>query len=80
MSRAALSETKEDFSRFLREAEGEEIFITRNGKPARSADGFGSEDVWFDYRLENDPHFLRHIEEARNSLRKGRGVRIEDVE
>ena len=33
MSRAALSETKEDFSRFLREAEGEEIFITRNGKP-----------------------------------------------
>jgi hypothetical protein len=27
-----------------------------------------------------DPRFLRRIERARNSLREGRGVRIEDVE
>jgi prevent-host-death family protein len=34
MKRVPLSEINEDFSRFLREAEGEEIVITRDGKPA----------------------------------------------
>jgi hypothetical protein len=42
--------------------------------------GFESEDDWFEYRLENDPRFLRRIEKARKSLRAGRGVRLEDVE
>ena len=42
--------------------------------------GFGSEDDWLDYRLENDPRFLRRVEQARKSLREGRGVRIEDLE
>ena len=31
-------------------------------------------------RLENDPRFLRRIEQARASLRAGRGVRLEDIE
>jgi prevent-host-death family protein len=75
-----LSEVKDDLSRFLREAESEEIAITRNGKPAGLLIGFGSEDDWLDYRLENDPRFLRRVEQARKSLREGRGVRIEDVE
>jgi hypothetical protein len=42
--------------------------------------GFESEEDWFDYRLEHDARFLRRIEQARNSLRAGRGVRLEDVE
>lgn len=29
---------------------------------------------------ENDPRFLRRVEAARQSLRAGRGVRIEDIE
>jgi len=37
-----LSEIKEDLSRFLREVEGEEIVITRNGKPAGVLIGFAS--------------------------------------
>jgi prevent-host-death family protein len=78
--RVPLSEVKDDLSRFLREAESEEIVITRNGKPAGVLIGFGSDDDWFDYRVENDPRFLRRIEEARGSLREGRGVKIEDVE
>jgi prevent-host-death family protein len=80
VKRVPLSEIKQDISRFLREAEGEEIVITRNGKPAGVLIGFRSEQDWFDYQLENDPRFLRRIEQARNSLRKGRGVRIEEVE
>jgi prevent-host-death family protein len=75
-----LSEIKDNLSRFLREAQGEGIVITRNGKPAGLLIGFGSEEDWLDYRLEHDPRFLRRIERARNSLRTGLGVRIEDVE
>jgi prevent-host-death family protein len=76
----ALSKIKDDLSRYLRLAEKEEIVITRHGKPAGVLRGFQSEDEWFDYRLENDPRFLRRIESARESLRKGRGVKLEDVE
>jgi prevent-host-death family protein len=75
-----LSEVKDDLSRYLREAETQEIVITRHGKPAGVLIGFESEEDWFEYRLENDPRFLRRIEQARDSLRAGRGVRLEDIE
>ena len=79
MKKVALSEVKDDLSRFLRLAEKEEVVITRHGKPAGVLIGFKSEDAWFDYRLENDPRFLRRVEAARQSLRAGRGIRLEDV-
>ncbi len=63
----------------MREAEKQEIVITRHGKPAEVLIGFDSEDDWFDYKLENDPRFLQRIEQARKSLRAGRGVRLEDL-
>lgn len=75
-----LSEVKDDLSRYLREAETQEIIIMRHGKPAGVLIGFESEEDWFEYRLENDPRFLRRIEQARNSLQAGRGLRLEDVE
>jgi prevent-host-death family protein len=74
-----LSAIKDDLSRFLREAEKQEIVITRHGKPAGVLIGFETEDDWFDYKLENDPRFLQRIEQARKSLRTGRGIRLEDV-
>ena len=75
-----LSEIKDDLSRYLREAETRKIIITRHGKPAGVLIGFESEEDWFEYRLENDPRFLRRIEQARHSLRAGRGIGLEDVE
>src|ERR1700674_1422540 len=69
-----LSEIKDDLSRYLREAETQEIVITRHGKPAGVLIGFESEEDWFEYRLENDPRFLRRIDLARKSLRAGQGV------
>ena len=80
MKEVPLSEAKDDFSRILREAEKQEIVITRHGKPAGVLIGFESEDDWFDYRLENDPMFMKRIERARQSLRAGRGVKLEDIE
>ena len=80
MKKVALSEAKDDLSKFLRVAEKEEVLITRHGKPAGILIGFESEDDWFDYRLENDPRFLQRIESARRSLRSGQGVALEDID
>ena len=79
MKKAALSEVKDDLSRFLRLAEKHAVIITRHGKPAGVLIGFKSEEDWFDYRLENDPRFLARVEAARASLRAGRGVKLEAV-
>jgi prevent-host-death family protein len=80
MKEVALSEVKDDLSRYLRQAAKEEIVITRHGKAAGLLIGFASEDDWLDYRLENDPRFLNRIAAARASLRAGLGVRLEDLE
>lgn len=75
-----LAKVKDDLSNLLREAAAKgEIVITRHGKAAGVLIGFETEDDWFDYRMENDPRFLRRIEKARASLKAGRGVRLEDV-
>ena len=79
MKRVALSEIKDDLSKYLRLAESEEIIITRHGKPAGVLMGFASEDDWFDYKLENDPRFLQRIAQARKSLREGKGVKLDDL-
>jgi len=79
MKKVPLSEVKDQLSRYLHKAEKEDVLITRHGKPAGILVGFGSEDDWFDYLLENDPRFLQRIEVARDSIRSGRGVLLEEV-
>ena len=79
MKKVALSEVKDGLSRYLHVAEKEEVVITRHGKPAGVLIGFESEDDWFDYRLENDPRFLSRIQQARESIAKGKGIRIEEL-
>lgn len=79
MKKVALAEIKDQLSKFLRQAARDDILITRHGRPAGILIGFGSEDDWFDYQLENDPRFLARVEAARSSLRAGAGVKIEDV-
>jgi prevent-host-death family protein len=80
MKNVSLSDVKDDLSRYLRLAEGEEVVITRHGRPAGVLIGFHSEDEWFDYRLESDPRFLARIEQARRSIRERKGVSLENLE
>jgi prevent-host-death family protein len=75
----ALAEVKDDLSKYLRLAVEEEIVITRHGRPAGVLIGFGSDEDWFEYRLEHHPEFLRRIEEARAALRVGQGIPLRDV-
>ncbi len=79
MIRVKLSEVKDRLSEYLRLAETEEVVITRHGKPAGVLVGFATEDDWFDYRLENDPRFLARVGAARQSLREGKGLQLEDL-
>jgi prevent-host-death family protein len=79
MKKVSLTDVKDDLSRYLRLAEREQIVITRHGKPAGVLVGFATEDEWFEFRLENDPRFLKRIAEARKSLGAGRGVKIEEL-
>jgi prevent-host-death family protein len=76
----ALAEVKDDLSKYLRLAVDEEIVITRHGRPAGILIGFGSEEDWFEYRLEHHSEFLRRIEEARAAFRAGQGVRLQEIE
>jgi PHD/YefM family antitoxin component YafN of YafNO toxin-antitoxin module len=80
MKKVAVTELGEQLPKYLRMAEAEDVVIIEDGRPAGVLIGFRSEDDWLEYQLENDPRFLRRIEEARRELREGRGVRLEDVE
>ncbi|MDZ4338959.1 MAG: type II toxin-antitoxin system Phd/YefM family antitoxin [candidate division NC10 bacterium] len=79
MKKVPVNEVKDDLSRYLREAEKEEIIITRHGRPAGVLIGFASEDEWFEYRLENDPRFLARIARARRSIASEKGTALEDL-
>ncbi len=80
MKQIGLTEVKDQLSFYVREAAKEEIVIMRHGKPVGVLIGFESEDDWFEYRLEHDPRFLARVAQARQSVREGRGVRLEDLD
>src|SRR5262249_52683645 len=80
MKQVALSEIKDDLSKYLRLAEKEEVVITRHGKPAGVLVGFASEEDWFDYKLENDPRFLQRISRTRSTLQAGKGITLEELQ
>ena len=79
MRKVALAKVKDDLSRYLRLASEEEIVITRHGRPAGVLIGFEDEEAWIDYRLEHHPEFLERVAEAREALRAGKGIRLEDL-
>lgn len=79
MRQVAFAEVKDHLSKYLIEAGKDQIVITKHGKPAGVLTGFATDDDWFDFRLENDPRFLRKIEESRASIRAGRGIPWEQV-
>ena len=80
MKQVALSDMKDDLSRFLREAAKQEIVITRHGKPAGVLIGFDTEDDWFEFRLLRDPRFVKRIAQARASYRAGRFTKLADID
>jgi prevent-host-death family protein len=79
MKKRSMSEAKNDICSIIREAEKEEVLITRHGKPAAVVIGFRDEDDWFDYKIEHDERFLRKIAKAREEIRKGAYVTLDEL-
>jgi len=80
MKSRTMTEAKNDICSIIREAEKEEVVITRHGKPAAVIIGFRDEDDWFDYRLEHDEAFLKKIARARKEIRNGKFVTLDELE
>ena len=80
MKQIALADVKNHLSQYLHQAERDQIVITKHGKPAGVLIGFETEDDWFEYKLENDPRFLKRIAEARANLVSGKGIPWEEIE
>ena len=79
MKQVAFAELRDHLFRYLVEAGKDQIVITKHGKPAGLLTGFATDDEWFDFQLENDPRFLKKIEESRASVRAGQGIPWERV-
>ncbi len=80
MKTHTMTEAKNDICSIIRESESGEVLITRHGKPAAIVIGFRDEDDWFDYKLEHDERFLRRIAKARNEIRDGHFVALDELE
>lgn len=79
MKTHTMTEAKNDICCLIREAEKEEVLITRHGKPAAIVLGFHDEDDWFDYRLEHDEEFIKKIAKAREEIREGKYVSLDEL-
>ena len=79
MIRVALNEVKDDLSHYLRMAEKEDVIITRHGVPAGMLIGFADPEDWWEEMLLRNPRFQERVEQARQSLRKGKGITLEEL-
>jgi prevent-host-death family protein len=79
MTTHTMTEAKNDICSLIREAEKEEVVVTRHGKPAAIIIGFADDDAWFDYRLEHDETFLKKIAKARDQIKRGEFVSLDEL-
>jgi hypothetical protein len=54
-------------------------YITRHGVPAGLLIGFEDPDDWWEEMLLRNPRFQERIEQARQSLREGKGITLEEL-
>jgi prevent-host-death family protein len=74
-----MTEAKDDICAIIRESEKDEVVITRHGRPAAVIIGFADDDAWFDYRLEHDETFLQKIAKARDQIKRGEFVSLDEL-
>ncbi len=79
MIQAPLDQVSEQLLDLLKQSAGEEMLLTRDGRPIGVLIAFEDEDDWFDYQLENDPRFLKRIEQARAEIKAGNTISLEQL-
>ncbi|NJN59041.1 MAG: type II toxin-antitoxin system Phd/YefM family antitoxin [Leptolyngbyaceae cyanobacterium SL_5_9] len=79
MKQVPIDEIKNDLSGYLQIAERESVVITRDGQPVGILIGLeDAEDFWEELMM-CDPRFEAEIAQARQSLKEGKGTRIEEM-
>lgn len=79
MNQVPLYQVSDQLLGLLKQAAGEEILLTQNGRPLGVLVAFGDENDWLDYQLEHDPCFLRRIEQARAEVAAGKTITLEQL-
>jgi prevent-host-death family protein len=79
MRQVSIDEVTSDLSGYLQVAEKESVIITRDGQPVGILIGFEDAEDWWEELLLRDPRFEVEIAQARQSLKDGKGISIEDL-
>ena len=79
MRQVPIDEIKNDLSGYLQVAETESVIITRDGQPVGILISLeDTEDSW-EKLLLREPNFNTEIAQARQSLKQGKGISIEEL-
>ena len=76
MKIASVKEVKDNLSRYLKNAEQEDVVITKNGRPTAILHHLG-EDELEDYLLEHDSKFKQKIEKRWKDYLQNGGTTVE---
>ncbi|MGJ3246743.1 MAG: type II toxin-antitoxin system Phd/YefM family antitoxin [Elainellaceae cyanobacterium] len=79
MKHVPLDEIKNDLSGYLQVAERESVIITRDGQPVGILIGLEDAEDWWEELMLRDPRFEVEIAQARQSLKEGKGISIEEM-
>lgn len=79
MKQVSMDEVKNDLSGYLQIAQKESVIITRDGQPVGVLIGFEDADDWWEELMFRDPRFELEIAQARQSLKEGKGISIEEM-
>jgi prevent-host-death family protein len=79
MKQVSIDEVKNDLSGYLQVAEKESVIITRDGQPVGILIGLEDAEDWWEELMLRDPRFETEIAEARQSLKEGKGISIEEM-
>lgn len=79
MKQVPIEEIKNDLSGYLQIAEKESVVITCDGQPVGILIGFDDTEDWWEELLLRDRRFEAEVSLARQSLREGKGISIEEL-
>jgi prevent-host-death family protein len=79
MKQVSIDEVKNDLSGYLELAEKESVIITRDGQPVGILIGLEDAEDWWEELMMRNPRFEAEIAQARQSLKKGKGISIEEL-
>lgn len=79
MKQVSIDEIKNDLSGYLQVAERENVIITRDGQPVGILIGLEDGEDWWEELMLREPRFEVEIAQARQSLKAGKGISIEEL-